>query len=102
MMLCPINYILNGEELELKDITIGRDEQEAIKKRVEKRRTEKVYEMERPQALHNTLALEEALMDIIRKGDTAALQGWVDTAPAIRGGVLAADQLRQLLEKWEA
>lgn len=96
MMLCPINYILNGEELELKDITIGRDEQEAIKKRVEKRRTEKVYEMERPQALHNTLALEEALMDIIRKGDTAALQGWVDTAPAIRGGVLAADQLRQL------
>ena len=96
MMLCPINYILNGEELELKDIAIAEAEQEAIKKRVECRRTENFYEKERPQALHNTLALEETLMDIVRKGDTAALRQWVEKAPAIRGGVLADNQLRQL------
>ncbi len=96
MMLCPINHIFNGEELELKDIMIGREEQEAIKKRVERKRTEKVYETGQQQAVHNTLALEEVLTEIVRKGDTAALRGWVNTAPAIRGGVLAGDSLRQL------
>jgi AraC-like DNA-binding protein len=96
MMLCPINYILNDEELEIKDITISKNEQEVIKRPMGKKRPEIVYEMERHQALHNTLALEEALMDILRKGDTEALRVWIDTAPAIRGGVLAVDQLRQL------
>ena len=96
MMLCPINYILNGEELELKDLTIRQTEQDAIKKRVENRRTEQVYHEERPQDLHNTLAIEEKLMDIVRKGDTGALRQWAAAAPAIRGGIMASDQLRQL------
>ena len=95
MMLCPINYILNNEALELKDIAIEEAEQEAIKKRVEYRRTKKVYE-DQPQGFqHNTLQLEETLMDMIRRGDSAALSAWISQAPAIRGGVLAADALRQ-------
>ena len=95
MMLCPINYIVNGEKLEIKDILISDGEQESIKKGVEARRTQSTYEAE-PQAQHNTLALEEALMNIVRKGDTAALSQWAERAPSVRGGVLADDQLRQL------
>ena len=32
---------------------------------------------------------------MVRKGDSMALQKWLSTAPAIRGGVVANDQLRQ-------
>ena len=95
MMLCPINYILNDEALELKDITIHDAEQDAIKKRVEHRRTEKVYETQAQSFQHNTLQLEETLMDMVRRGDSAALRAWVSQAPAVRGGVVAADALRQ-------
>ena len=35
-------------------------------------------------------------MTIVRKGDTAALQEWVQSAPAVRGGIIAAEQLRQM------
>lgn len=95
MMLCAVNYALNGEKLALSDIAISEETQSAIKQSVERRRTERVYETEEPQ-LHNTLQLEETLMDIVRRGDTAQLRRWLASAPAVRGGVLAADQLRQL------
>lgn len=32
---------------------------------------------------------------MVRKGDSAALQEWVATAPAVRGGVVAGEPLRQ-------
>ena len=38
---------------------------------------------------------EQMLMGMVRKGDTAALKEWIAQAPAIRGGVLAEEQLRQ-------
>ena len=95
MMLCPINYILNNEALELNDVAIREAEQESIKRRVEERRTKKVYEDQPRGFQHNTLQLEETLMDMVRRGDSAALRSWISQAPAIRGGVLAADALRQ-------
>ena len=97
-LLCTVNHILNdGELLELSDIAIYDVEQVELKSRVEKRRTERVYEdLAQPQESHNTLALEEALMSIVRKGDTAALKSWLASAPAVHGGIIAGDQLRQL------
>ena len=36
------------------------------------------------------------IMNIVRKGDTAALREWLKAAPAVNGGILANEQLRQL------
>ncbi len=96
MMLCAVNYMLNGEKLELQDIAIQAETQNVIKQKGEERCTEKSYDAGSEPVIHNTLQLEETLMDIVRRGDTAALEQWVSTAPAIRAGVLAFDQLRQL------
>ena len=96
MMLCPVNYLLNDEELELKDILIHDDRQTEMKKRVESQRTEKVYNSEEDAIPHNTLQLEEMIINIVRKGDTAALRQWAASAPPVRAGTIAGDQLRQL------
>ncbi|MBQ6293915.1 MAG: helix-turn-helix domain-containing protein [Lachnospiraceae bacterium] len=95
-LLCAVNYLLFGEKLELEDVAIRAAEQEAIKANVEKRRTAKVYEDAPQEAPHNTLQLEEALMDLVRRGDSAALRTWLSSAPPVRGGLIAGDQLRQL------
>ena len=97
-MLCTVNHILNGgETLAVSDVVIYGSEQETIKTNVERRRTMRVYEEPAaPQDMHNALALEEALMEIVRRGDTAALKRWLSEAPAIRGGTIAPNQLRQL------
>ena len=97
-MLCTINHFLNGgEKLELSDLAIHEEEQTLIKSGIEQRRTSRVYEQEASgKQEHNTLAVEEALMGIVRRGDTVALRRWLASAPAIQGGTIAPDQLRQL------
>lgn len=97
-LMCTLNHFLNGgEALAISDVAICGDEQQAIKMSVERRRTARVYEeAPRPKETHNALALEEALMEIVRKGDSVALRRWLTDAPAIRGGTIAPNQLRQL------
>ncbi|MBQ5951481.1 MAG: helix-turn-helix domain-containing protein [Lachnospiraceae bacterium] len=97
-MLCTLNYFLNGEEtLELSDLAIHEAEQTLIKTGVERRRTTRVYENVAAETQeHNTLAIEEALMSIVRRGDSDMLRRWLSSAPAVHGGTIAGDQLRQL------
>ena len=97
-MLCTVNHFLNGGEmLQLSDLAIYEKEQTMMKAGVEQRRTSQYYgEEAQPQQTHNTLAIEEALMDIVRRGDTVSLKRWLAAAPAIKGGTIAGDQLRQI------
>lgn len=103
-ILCTINHFLNGgETLAISDVAIQSSEQEILKTDVEKRRTQRVHEeaeesgtSSAAQEAHNSLVLEEALMEIVRKGDTVALKRWLSSAPAVRGGTIAPNQLRQL------
>ena len=96
MMLCAVNHVLNGEELELSDIAIHEAEQHQIKAIVEQRRAERKYNSDPAVVPHNTMQVEENLLSMVRNGDSAALRQWISQAPPVRGGVLAADQLRQL------
>lgn len=95
-MLCTINYVLSGEKLELKDISIHEQEQAELALRQERRQAQKrLSAAPQPQTSHNTYDLEQLLLRMVRKGDTAALREWFATAPAIRGGVVAGEPLRQ-------
>lgn len=96
-MLCTMNYILNGEKLSLHDIAIYDTQQDELRNIVAQQ-TPVSYTPETGHAsnVHNTFELEQTVMNIIRKGDTAALQKWVKAAPAVNGGILASEQLRQL------
>ncbi len=100
-ILCALNYILNNEKLGLNDIIIFDSHQQVIKKILESERLnqnlkEYYNHAESPAATHNTLALEQTIMNIVRKGDTQALKEWVKQAPAVRAGIIAKDQLRQV------
>lgn len=100
-ILCTMNYIMNGEKLGLGDIIIYDAEQEDLKAKSEKERAKINFDrdlaaIQGQQNIHNTLALEQTIVNFVRRGDTAALKEWIAEAPAVRGGILAADQLRQI------
>ena len=95
-ILCTINHALTGEKLSLQDLTIYDLEQSALTKEMESERIEHAPTPVGAEAVHNTLALEETLMGFVEKGDVASLEEWVARAPAVRGGVIATDTLRQL------
>lgn len=92
-LLCLLNHLLNGgEKLGLSDLSIHGAEQAGFKANEEAPRggDDPVRET------HNTLATEEALMEIVSRGDSDALRQWLASAPVIRSGRIAGDQLRQM------
>ena len=97
-MLCTLNHVLNGEKLTLADIVLYDSELTQLTNSQQRKQAEEKFSLlPDPDApvTHNTLDLEQTLLRMIRKGDTAALKQWIAAAPAIRGGLLAKEQLRQ-------
>ena len=78
--LCAVNYILNGEKVTLADLTIYDEMQSGFSLQMSYEKP--LAASEQPTAPHNTLSLEQTVMNIVRKGDTAALAEWTKTAPA--------------------
>ena len=97
-MLCTMNHLLNrGEKLKLSDLAIYDGEQAMLKSGLEQGRTRRTYDEDASaHQAHNTLSIENVLMDIVRRGDSAALKSWLSQASAVQGGTIARDQLRQL------
>lgn len=100
-ILCTINYVMNDEKLSLERIKIYDTEQQKLKEIIESDRANQSFDsdiaiLQSNQAVHNTIALEQMLVNIVRKGDTAALREWIANAPAVRAGILATEQMRQL------
>ena len=97
-ILCTVNYVLNGEKLSLQDIAVFDDQQDILSKDAVAKQGAQQYSSENipVQDVHNTFELEQTVMTIVRKGDTAALREWIKAAPAVRGGIIAAEQLRQM------
>ncbi len=96
LMLCSINYMVNGEKLELRDLTITTDEQDMLRTIRASQVIQKGGEMLPPIPPHNSYSQEQAILRIVRKGDSAALHTWMERAPAVRGGILALEHLRQM------
>ena len=79
-MLCMINHLLNdGETLAVSDIAIHDEEQRELKSSVEKSRTERVYGNDDPnEEVHNTYALEETLIIVIKQKSRQTPQGVIE------------------------
>lgn len=99
-ILCVVNYIVNNEKLTINDIAIHEKEQEKLTMTAEIERA--IFQFDRDintaelPELHNTLALEQTILNFIRQGDTLRLREWIKDIPAVHGGTLAFDQIRQL------
>ena len=100
-MLCAINYIMNNEKIGLGDITIFDSEQKNLTEKLQSEQAKLDFEnpnakYEQEGAVHNTLVTEQTILNFVRKGDTDGLKAWASAAPAIRSGIIAGDQLRQV------
>ncbi len=97
-ILCTMNYVLNGDKLSLHDIAVFDGEQSVLKDTdVTERSAQEYTEDNIPtQDVHNTFELEQTLMNMVSRGDSAALKKWLSNAPAVRGGIVASEQLRQM------
>lgn len=96
LMLCSINYMVSGEKLELGDLAMITNEKESMQAIRASQVIEKDGQLQPPEPPHNSYSQEQAILRMVRRGDTAALRSWMKNAPAVRGGIVAHEQLRQL------
>ena len=100
-MLCTINYVWNNEKLTLENISITESDQQGLKQLLETQQSAHrmdavLADVQEHPNVHNSFDAEQQLLHMVRKGDCSAMKRWLSSAPAIRGGTLAADQLRQV------
>lgn len=98
-IVCALNHVLCGERLSLEDVAIYDVSGTHLETLMASEHFDQPHEQRTDRSsreVHNTLAHEEALMQIIAKGDVGALYEWLSHAPSVRGGVIANDALRQL------
>jgi AraC-like DNA-binding protein len=93
--LCVLNYVLNNEMVNLKDVSIVEEKQKEIQQIIEKSRIENPI-IEDTGDVHNTLSIEKTIEYIVSKGDLDELNKYLLKAPAVRGGKIAQTQLRQI------
>ncbi len=96
-IMCMVYFSLTGKKKSLESIVIHEERQTSIKEEIEKSNVERTVEtMEqynnRP---YNALDIENRMMDMVMRGDVAALQEFMSRAPAVKEGTVAQEQLRQ-------
>ncbi|MGN0363959.1 MAG: helix-turn-helix domain-containing protein [Bilifractor sp.] len=103
-MLLPMAFILTGEKVSLRDVAIASSMQEDLAAKARKKSADQRFEdSDQPSgkdaqldsAPHNTYRQEQIMLDLVASGDVDSLQKWAENTPAIAGGIVGKDQLRQ-------
>ena len=88
-IMCMIYFSITGKKKSLESITIHESKQNIIKDEIEK------SNIETHNGPYNGLDTENRLLDMVMRGDVAALNNFFKSAPAVKGGSIAQEQLRQ-------
>ena len=92
-IMCMIYFSITGKKKSLESLTIHEAEQTHIKDEIEKSNVNR--SIETPNGPYNGLDTENRVLDMVMRGDVAALNIFFKSAPAIKGGTIAQEQLRQ-------
>lgn len=87
LMLCGMNLYLNDETLSVEDVTIAPDQQKSFESSLVHNQTVSRFEEIQPQKpIHNSLAYEQMMLDLIEKGDVDGLKRqFKDSSPGSYG-----------------
>ena len=92
-ILCMVNFAITGEKKSLENVAIHEEEQNIIKDEIEKESIKK--STEQTGSPYNGLDIENRVLDMVMRGDVAALNEFFKHAPALKEGEVAHEQLRQ-------
>ena len=96
-VLSMVNYSLTGEKTTLENLSIHESTQALLREEMEKDQASKTVETLEglSNGPYNALDIENRLIDMVMRGDVAALKIFFQNIPAVRGGTVAQEQLRQ-------
>ena len=97
-ILCMVYFAFTGKKKSLENIVVHEAKQNVIKDEIERKEINRAIEEADKQDVepYNALDIENRLLDMVMRGDVAALNEFIANAPAVRSGQVAQEQLRQL------
>lgn len=97
-ILCMVFFAISGKRKNIEDIVIHEDKQNIIKDEIEKENTDKIIsDIEgNSSGPYNGYDIENRLLDMVMRGDVSAVNQFMTSAPPIRSGIIAQEQLRQI------
>ena len=96
-IMSMIYFAITNEKISLENITIHESTQTIIKDEIEKEDVKRAMDSleGHSNGPYNALDIENRLLDMVMRGDVAALNIFFQQAPAVKGGTIAQEQLRQ-------
>lgn len=98
-LLCLVNHLLNeGETLSLRDVTVVEAQQQHLIRTFGEQAAQSTLDAldgRWKSQLHNTTDVEAYMLQAVREGDVDKLNAFFKNIPAIQGGVIAQNDLRQ-------
>lgn len=96
-IMCMIYFAITGKKESLESITIHEEKQNTLKDEMEKESTQRTMDNLEgyTNGPYNALDIENRLLDMVMRGDVAALNTFFNQAPAVKAGAVAQEQLRQ-------
>ena len=92
-VMCMIYFAISGEKKSLESVTIHEEAQLHIKEEIEIDEVKR--SVENASGPYNALDIENRVLDMVMRGDVAALNQFMGNAPALKTGIVAQEQLRQ-------
>ena len=92
-----VYFSITGNKKSLENIAIHEEKQKIIKDEIEKSDVNRTIDKAEGMSSspYNALDVENRLLDMIIRGDVAALNEFIANAPAVKSGTIAQEQLRQ-------
>lgn len=97
-LLCTLNFMLNGQKLTPRDISLYERAQLNTPLPIEKKQTSNGLDNDGGVSglQHNTLVYENTLLGMISKGDSQGLKKWLRNVPRMQGGIIGNDTIRHM------
>lgn len=95
-VMCVFYFAISGEKKTIEEVTIHQEKQTDIQEDIEKENIIKSdNERDNDSMPYNAFDVENRMLDMVMRGDTAALSNLFKNMPSIRSGLLAQRQIRQ-------
>lgn len=95
-ILCLLEYLINGRKFNIEDILIEQKTQNELADKLHAQQANATIDFAKHNTHTVTYIAEQRILDIIKKGDLKAFNDFVRNYPAVEGGTMSTNQIRQM------
>ena len=95
-ILCLIEYLLNGHKIALEEIILEQKTQAELTNKLNSQQANDALDFSEQDTHTMTYIAEQRILEIVKNGDLKGFNDFVRNYPALQGGTMSTNQIRQM------